>query len=112
MEGRSAQAFRNKVTSLGHQKNCSINLTFNYFEGKALLQVQYISFFISCWKHNFTLQTASLLSICRVIAESFLFLSLKVYSLETQDLIKMQDKIRQRDVMPKASLFFPDMWAV
>lgn len=33
--------------------------------------------FISCWKHNFPLETASLLSICRVIAESFLFTSLK-----------------------------------
>lgn len=65
--------------------------------------------FISFWKHNFTLQTTTLVSICRVIAESFLFASLKLYSLETQGLIKMQDKIWQREVISKVFLYFFQM---
>jgi len=86
-------------------------LTFNYFEGTALLGVQCV---------RFLYPPGNTVSLCKqphyypfaVIAESFLFASLKVCSFETQGLIKMQDKVRQRDVMPKASLFFPGMWAV
>lgn len=37
--GRSAQAFRPKVTALGRQHHSSINSTFFYFEGTTLLGV-------------------------------------------------------------------------
>lgn len=62
----------------------SIILTFKCFEGTALLGLQYISFLFPSG-NSLTLQRASLLSICKAIAERvFFFSSLKIHSLETE----------------------------